>query len=106
MKLEKCLFCLENKLNSSSLRRRIYCISEKCLPYKVFYSFNNDNNQFDMICFDIIYNDIKYNIDYIDNNLFIYNDNINIEINLINPYEIIITPFNFQNKLPTILTFQ
>lgn len=98
---DKCIFC-----NTPTFLNRygiIFCENNPCLKVRVeYYPYSG---KCDFYC---KYNNERYIIIYSKNRMTIYNNACNKDIYAIlldNDYQIIITPTNYQKKLPLLLTF-
>lgn len=107
----ECVFCKETFNPKDD--EWVYCIKhDQCRFYGVKYYYSKYNNV-TLIYMRYHYNDYEYRLYYSQNVLEIYYNNKNditiinncIKFNLPEPYKIIITPDNFETKLPMMLTY-
>lgn len=97
----RCIFC------KCSIDRNKFCDSILCDKYKVYHSINY-NNSIEFVCFKVNLRNKKYNISYYQDTFYvnIFNSGITIvEIKLETPFQLILTPDNWEKKLPILLTY-
>lgn len=111
-KLTKCLFCQSDRFGfiEGKYDLCLWCQSEFCKSYNIRYGLDDLLQIINCIFLDIKYNNDVYHADYIfdieikQTYLAVYLPNKK-KFYLEPPYELIITPQNYQNKLPTLLYY-
>lgn len=102
----KCVICGGNNLKKYQLFT--HCIDDFCRQYSVKYELDSTNNYIMGLFFDIDYQQNKYHIDYVfdsPKSLSIFNLTLLKGHPLIYTDELILTPYNFQKRLPTLINY-
>lgn len=106
-----CLFCHSelDPLKKENNYYYIFCKSFSCKDknVKCMFYFRNEKYSLRGFTFDQSYNNKTYTCAYRHDKMFLVGDSASndIELSLTSPFQLILTPDNFQKRFPLLLTY-